>query len=234
MRSSLKPLAVALTIGASLAGLTACGSSSAPKPSAAAPYGASALAAAEAHRSKDRDDSPYAHLPKVPSFRLTSETVKNGKALPIAQWSGVFGVPGGKDESPQLSWSGFPAGTKSFVVSMYDPDAPTGSGFWHWVVADVPASTTSLPLNAGAPGSVLLPKGAFELPADAGAPRYIGAAPPAGSGVHHYYITVTALDEASVGVDPESSAAFLGFNISGHTIARAFILAPTSAGPASE
>jgi len=117
---------------------------------------------------------------------------------------------------------------------MYDPDAPTGSGFWHWVVADLPASATSLSLNAGAPGGALLPKGAFELPADAGAPRYIGAAPPAGSGVHHYYITVTALDVAATGVDPKASAALLGFSISGHSIARAFLVAPTSAGPSSQ
>ena len=175
--------------------------------------------------------NPYAYLPKVPSFTLTSTSVKNGHRLPTAQLSGVFGVPGGKDLSPQLSWSGFPAKTKSFVVSMYDPEAPTGSGFWHWVVADIPASTVSLPAGAGALNSKLLPAGAFQLGGDAGMHRYIGGAPPAGSGIHDYYITVTALDVAKTGLGPSASGAFLGFNIAGHTIARATIVCPTRAAP---
>jgi hypothetical protein len=108
--------------------------------------------------------NPYQFLPKVPSFRLTSQTVKNGKPLPIDQFSGVFGVPGGKDISPQLSWFGFPKATKGFVVSMFDPEAPTMSGFWHWYVANLPATTKSLPANAGAPGSKVLPAGAFQGP----------------------------------------------------------------------
>jgi Raf kinase inhibitor-like YbhB/YbcL family protein len=175
--------------------------------------------------------NPYAFLPKVPSFTLTSRSVKNGHRLPKAQLSGVFGVPGGKDRSPQLSWSGFPAKTKSFVVSMYDPEAPTGSGFWHWVVADIPASTVSLPAGAGALNSKLLPAGAFQLGGDAGMHRYIGGAPPAGSGIHDYFITVTALDVAKTGLGPSASGAFLGFNIAGHTIARATIVCPTRAAP---
>jgi Raf kinase inhibitor-like YbhB/YbcL family protein len=175
--------------------------------------------------------NPYAFLPKVPSFTLTSTSVKNGHRLPTAQLSGVFGVPDGKDRSPQLSWSGFPAKTKSFVVSMYDPEAPTGSGFWHWVVADIPASTVSLPAGAGAFYSRRLPAGAFQLGGDAGMHRYIGGAPPAGSGIHDYYITVTALDVAKTGLGPSASGAFLGFNIAGHTIARATIVCPTRAAP---
>jgi Raf kinase inhibitor-like YbhB/YbcL family protein len=175
--------------------------------------------------------NPYAYLPKVPSFTLTSTSVKNGHPLPAAQLSGVFGVPGGRDLSPQLSWSGFPATTKSFVVSMYDPEAPTGSGFWHWVVANIPASAVSLPAGAGALNSKLLPAGAFQLGGDAGMHRYIGGAPPAGSGIHDYYITVTALDVAKTGLGPTASGAFLGFNIAGHTIARATIVCPTPAAP---
>ena len=85
---------------------------------------------------------PYAYLPKVPSFQLASVSVAGGQPLPAAQMSKMLGVPGGEDISPQLSWSGFPPGTESFVVSMYDPQAPTGSGFWHWVVADIPAGIT--------------------------------------------------------------------------------------------
>jgi Raf kinase inhibitor-like YbhB/YbcL family protein len=175
--------------------------------------------------------NPYAYLPRVPSFSLVSTTVKNGHRLPRAQRSGLFGIPGGKDLSPELSWSGFPAKTKSFVVSMYDPEAPTGSGFWHWVVADIPATTVSLPAGAGALKSKLLPPGTFQLGGDAGMHRYIGGAPPAGTGIHHYYVTVTALDVPKIGVGPDVSAAFFGFNVSGHTIARATLVFPTPASP---
>jgi Raf kinase inhibitor-like YbhB/YbcL family protein len=172
--------------------------------------------------------NPYQFLPKVPAFAVRSTTVRNGHPLPLAQLSGIFGVPGGKDISPQLSWSGFPAQTKSFVVSMYDPEAPTGSGFWHWIVEDIPAGTTSLPQNAGALDSTTLPAGAIQLDGDAGAARYIGGAPPAGSGVHDYYITITALDEPVTGLGATTSGALLGFEIDSHTVARATIICPTS------
>jgi Raf kinase inhibitor-like YbhB/YbcL family protein len=175
---------------------------------------------------------PYAYLPKVPSFQLTSSSVTNGQALPLEQLSKMFGVPGGQDISPQLSWSGFPAETESFVVSMYDPQAPTGSGFWHWVVADIPASTTSLPAGAGAPDATHLPGGAFQLAGDAGAHQYVGGAPPAGSGVHEYFLTVTALNVAKTGLDENASAAYLGFTIAGPTLARATLVWPTPASAA--
>jgi Raf kinase inhibitor-like YbhB/YbcL family protein len=173
--------------------------------------------------------NPYAYLPKVPSFTLTSKTVRNGRPLPKAQLSKLFKVPGGKDVSPQLSWHGFPAATKSFIVSMYDPEAPTGGGFWHWVLVDLPASTTSLKANAGRLGRKLAGN-AFALPGDAGVRQYVGGAPPAGSGVHDYYVTVTALDIASLpGITRSSSADYAGFVAGGHTIARATIVAPTKA-----
>jgi Raf kinase inhibitor-like YbhB/YbcL family protein len=176
---------------------------------------------------------PYAYLPQVPSFQLTSTTVSNGQPLPLAQFSKLFGVPGGADISPQLSWSGFPAETESFIVSMYDPQAPTGSGFWYWVVAHIPADTTSLVAGAGSPDGAQLPAGAFQLGADAGAAQYVGAAPPPGTGkVHHYYITVTALRAAKTGLDENASAAYLGFAIGGMTVARATLICPTPA-PAS-
>jgi Raf kinase inhibitor-like YbhB/YbcL family protein len=171
---------------------------------------------------------PYEFLPRVPSFRVTSTTVRNGHELPTAQLSGIFGVPGGKDISPELSWSGFPRATKSFVVSMYDPEAPTGSGFTHWTVEDIPGTTTSLPQNAGALDSTTLPAGTIQLDGDAGMPRYIGGAPPAGSGLHYYYITVTALNESSTGLGATTSAALLNFEIDSHTIARATIVCPTA------
>jgi Raf kinase inhibitor-like YbhB/YbcL family protein len=176
---------------------------------------------------RDRPD-PYQFLPKVPSFTVVSTTVRNGHPLPVAQLSGIFGVPGGKDISPELSWSGFPKQTKSFVVSMYDPEAPTGSGFWHWIVEDIPATTTSLPQGAGALNSTTLPAGAIQIDGDAGTPRYIGGAPPAGSGIHDYYITITALNEPSTGLGATTSGALLGFEIDSHTIARATLICPTS------
>jgi Raf kinase inhibitor-like YbhB/YbcL family protein len=169
---------------------------------------------------------PYRYLPKVPSFALTSTTVANGCPLPRAQLTGLQGGPG-SDISPQLSWSGFPKGTKSFVVSMYDPEAATGSGLWHWVLVDVPATTTSLPEGAGAAGGAKLPAGAFDLNGDVGLPQYVGAAPPPGSGTHHYTVTVTALDVPSTGVTPATSGAFLGNIVSAHTLARASMVFPT-------
>ena|SRR3984957_9058367 len=171
--------------------------------------------------------SPYAYLPAVPGFELSSDTITDGEPLPVAQLSKLLGVPGGEDVSPQLTWSGFPPETRSFVVSMYDPEAPTGSGFWHWVVADIPASTSAFPAGAGTADGALLPGGSFQLGGDAGARQYVGGAPPAGSGVHNYHVTVTALDVEKTGLDANASAAYLGFAIGGHTIARAFIVCPT-------
>jgi Raf kinase inhibitor-like YbhB/YbcL family protein len=211
----------ALGVGVGTACLLGSGSASA---SSAPPW-----AKASDSRAHHKElPNPYEFLPKVPSFRVTSTTVRNGHPLPTAQLSGIFGVPGGKDISPELSWSGFPKAAKSFVVSMYDPEAPTGSGFWHWVVEDIPATTTSLARNAGALHSVTLPAGAIQLDGDAGLPRYIGGAPPAGSGLHYYYITVTALNESSTGLGATTSAALLNFEIDSHTIARATIVCPTA------
>jgi len=168
--------------------------------------------------------NPYNGLPPVPSFTVTSQDVKDGEALPLEQMSGAFGVPGGKDQSPQLSWTGVPSGTKSFVVTMYDPDAPTPSGFWHWVLVDVPASTTQLPTGAGSPDGKLLPSGAWQLPNDARAPQFIGAAPPAGTGKHRYFLVVQALDIPEVKVPKDSTPAFLSFNLLGHILGRAVIV----------
>ena len=112
-------------------------------------------------------NDPFARLPVVPSFTVTSTDVTDGQPLPAAQMSGIFEVPGGKDLSPQLSWSGAPAETRSYTVTMYDPDAPSGSGFWHWAVADIPASVTGLPAGAGNGTGEHLPTGAFHLPNDA-------------------------------------------------------------------
>jgi len=170
-------------------------------------------------------NNPFARLSEVPTFTLTSKDLTEGQPLPAAQLSGLFGVPGGCDISPQLSWSGAPEGTKSYAVTMYDPDAPTGSGFWHWAVADIPASVTELPADAGNGTGDLLPEGAIQLPNDARAARFIGGAPPAGHGVHRYFLVVQALDVEKIGVDGNATPAFLGFTTSGHILGRAVLTA---------
>ena len=170
-----------------------------------------------------RNPLPYDSLPEVPSFTVTSEDLQDGGTLATPQLSGKFGA-GGEDRSPQLSWSGFPEATQSFAITVYDPDAPTGSGFWHWVVVDVPASVTSLPAGAGTPGSPDLPKGAITIRNDAGFAGYLGAAPPAGHGPHRYVIAVHAVDVPSLGVGPDATPAFVGFNLFSHTLARAVMV----------
>ena len=165
----------------------------------------------------------YDSLPRVPSFTVTSSDVKDGEPMPIPQRSGVFGA-GGEDVSPQLTWSGFPAETKSFVVTMYDPDAPTASGFWHWAVANIPANVTELPSGAGDEKGSGLPDGALQLRGDGGLAQYIGAAPPPGHGPHRYFITVHAVDVDSLDVGPDSSPGLLGFQLFTHTLARAQVV----------
>ena len=167
--------------------------------------------------------NPYDDLPKVPSFAVTSEDIRDGEKKPMPHVSGIFGA-GGEDISPQLSWRGFPEGTKSFVVTCYDPDAPTASGFWHWAVVDIPANITELPRGAGDDTGSGLPQGAFQLRNDGGVARYVGAAPPAGHGVHHYYFVVHAVDVELLGIGKDATPAFLGFNLFFHTLARAVII----------
>ncbi|MQA11094.1 MAG: YbhB/YbcL family Raf kinase inhibitor-like protein [Pseudonocardiaceae bacterium] len=165
--------------------------------------------------------NPYDFLPSVPSFTVTSTDVTEGQALATPQLSGIMGA-GGEDTSPQLSWSGFPAETGSFAVTCFDPDAPTASGFWHWAVFDIPASVTELPAGAGDEGGKGLPAGAITLPGDAGARRYIGAAPPPGHGPHRYMFVVHAVDVDTLGFT-DGTPAFLGFNLFSHALARASI-----------
>jgi Raf kinase inhibitor-like YbhB/YbcL family protein len=170
---------------------------------------------------------PYDYLPAKPAFTLTSQDLTDGRTLPNAQVSGVMGA-GGEDVSPQLSWSGFPAGTKSFAVTCFDPDAPTHSGFWHWVAVDVPAEVTALAAGAGAPDGKGLPAGAFHVRNDTGELGFVGAAPPEGHYPHRYVFTVHALDVEKLGVDESATPAFVGFNLFFHTLARAVIVAPYS------
>lgn len=167
-------------------------------------------------------NSPFARLNEVPRFELTSTDITEGQRLSAAQTSGLMGIEGGEDISPQLSWSGFPEETKAFAVTCYDPDAPTGSGFWHWSVADIPGSVTSLPADAGNPEAGLMPEGAVTVRNDAGDRRFVGAAPPEGHGPHRYFFIVHALSEP-LGVDEDASPAFVGFNIFFKSIGRAWI-----------
>jgi Raf kinase inhibitor-like YbhB/YbcL family protein len=167
--------------------------------------------------------NPYDLLPQVPSFSLESDDLTEGKTLPMDHASGWNGT-GGNDISPHLRWSGFPEGTKGFAVTCYDPDAPTGSGFWHWCVANIPASVTELARGAGSSGGSL-PPGAVQLRNDAGAPGYMGAAPPKGDRPHRYIFAVHALDTDKLEVDENATPAFLGFNITFHILARATLTA---------
>lgn len=161
---------------------------------------------------------PYEELPKLPEFSLTSTDIGHGQTFPPAQRSGKMGVEGGQDRSPQLSWSGFPAETRSFAVTVLDPDAPTGSGFWHWAAYNLPASATSLPSGA-ADGA--MPRGTVQLVNDAGFRGFAGAAPPPGHGVHHYHVVVHALDVEELHLPAQASPAYLGFNLFSHAIGRA-------------
>jgi Raf kinase inhibitor-like YbhB/YbcL family protein len=167
--------------------------------------------------------NPYDYLPPVPSFEVTSDDVVDGAAVALEH---VHGSVGGANRSPHLAWSGFPEATRSFVVTCFDPDAPTPSGFWHWVVVDLPASVTSLPTGAGESDGTL-PAG-FHVASDMGTAAYGGCAPPQGDQPHRYFFVVHAVDVEPLGVGPTATPAVVSFNLAFHTLARA-ILAPTYA-----
>jgi Raf kinase inhibitor-like YbhB/YbcL family protein len=144
------------------------------------------------------------------TFTLQSPQVKPNSTIAEAQVFKGFGCEGG-NVSPALSWSGAPAGTKSFAVTVYDPDEPTGSGWWHWIVFNIPADVTSLPLGVGNPASGQTPKGAVQSKTDFGKPGYGGPCPPQGDKPHRYVFTVYALKVDKIDADENSSGALVGY-----------------------
>ena len=156
------------------------------------------------------------------TFTLQSNNL-SGQATTLEEFNG-FGCTG-KNQSPQLSWANAPAGTKSFAITMYDKDAPTGSGFWHWVVFDLPSTTNELKANAGNVAANLLPKAVIQGKTDYGAPGYGGPCPPIGHGIHQYIFTIYALKTEKLGLDANASAAVVGFYINQNVLAQASIVA---------
>ncbi|MFI5825637.1 YbhB/YbcL family Raf kinase inhibitor-like protein [Streptomyces sp. NPDC051578] len=174
---------------------------------------------------QSRAPLPHDFHPEVDSFSVVSDDLAPGADLGEAQ------VQSAGNRSPHLRWEGFPEGTKSFAVTCFDPDAPTGSGFWHWVLFDIPASVTELPPGAGGGKFEGLPAGAVHVRNDYGSKDFGGAAPPAGER-HRYVFTVYAVDREKLGPGSDASPAVVGFNLRFHTLGRAQLIGEYEA-PAS-
>ncbi|MGW4684497.1 YbhB/YbcL family Raf kinase inhibitor-like protein [Streptomyces sp. NPDC004244] len=166
---------------------------------------------------QNRAPLPHDFHPEVPAFSVVSDDLEPGADLGDGQ------VLQGGNVSPHLRWEGFPAGTKSFAVTCFDPDAPTGSGFWHWVLFDLPASVTELPTGAGSGKFEGLPAGAVHVRNDYGTKDFGGAAPPAGER-HRYVFTVYAVDQEKLGPGGDVSPAVVGFNLRFHSLGRAQLI----------
>jgi len=168
---------------------------------------------------------PYALLPAVPALTVSSTSIQHNSRLPEEHVFDGWGLTGG-NVSPQLSWAGAPEGTKGYAVTCFDPDAPTPSGFWHWLLVSIPADITSL--DAGAGTADAAPRGAFHMANDFGDKGYDGAAPPVGDQNHRYMYAVHALDTDDLGLDDAASPAVTAFTMGMHTLARGVITATYS------
>lgn len=156
------------------------------------------------------------------TFTLTSKTL-GGQATINEEFNG-FGCVG-QNISPELSWTNAPEGTKSYAITMYDPDAPTGSGWWHWLVFNIPLNVNQLVPDAGNIKSGLAPEKAIQSITDYGTKGYGGPCPPEGHGLHQYQITVYALDTEDLELNEDTNAAIVGFYLGNHTLAKATIIA---------
>tara|TARA_B100000287_G_scaffold338703_1_gene324744 strand:- start:898 stop:1434 length:537 start_codon:yes stop_codon:yes gene_type:complete len=157
--------------------------------------------------------------PAFADFSLSSNDIKPGKMMAMEQVYNGFGCTG-KNLSPQLSWDKAPSGTKSFAITAYDPDAPTGSGWWHWIAFNIPASVNSL--DSGASGNSM-PAGTVESRTDYGSTGFGGACPPAGDKAHRYQFTVFALDVEKLDLATDSSGALVGFYLNAHALGKASV-----------
>lgn len=173
--------------------------------SSAVLLGAAALTASHAHAA---------------GFKLSSPDIKAGGKIPKSFEFNGFGCAG-DNKSPALQWSGAPKDTKSFAVTVYDPDAPTGSGWWHWMVINIPASVTALPGNAGAANSTTLPPGALQSRIDYGVNAWGGVCPPQGDKPHRYIFTVQALKVEKLDVPADATAALTGYMINANSLGKA-------------
>ncbi len=162
----------------------------------------------------------FSTLTYASDFKLGSPEIKAGSTMPKSFEYNGFGCSG-ENKSPALKWSGAPKGTKSFAVTMYDPDAPTGSGWWHWVVINIPADATGLADDAGAQNSTTLPKGAVQGRTDYGVAAWGGTCPPQGDKPHRYIFTVYALKTDKIDVPVDATAALTGYMIHANMISKA-------------
>jgi hypothetical protein len=167
----------------------------------------------------------YAAEKSAPSndFQLASTDIANGRTMALAQVFNSFGCSG-QNISPALTWSHAPPGTQSFALLVHDPDAPTGSGWWHWLVYNIPASATSLPAGAGNDSGKQLPEGAVQGRTDFGNHAYGGPCPPPGK-VHHYHFRFYALKVPKLDVPADASSALIAFNVHASALAEAQITA---------
>ena len=159
-------------------------------------------------------------LANAAGFTLSSPDIKSGAMMPASFEFNGFGCKG-ENKSPALKWDGAPKDTKSFAVTMYDPDAPTGSGWWHWSVINIPAGVNELAPNAGAVGDANLPKGARQVRIDYGVAAWGGTCPPQGDKPHRYIFTVHALKTDKIDIPADATAALAGYMINANTIGKA-------------